>query len=950
MASSIHRSFAGGECTPALYARADVNRYATWLRLCRNMVVMRHGGTENRPGTVFVAEVKDSSKSVVLVPFVFNRSQTYMLEFGDQYMRVFKNGAPGLEPSKDLVSATRANPGVLTVTAHGFSNGDEVYIRNVEGMLDLNGRNYKVANVTTDTFTLKLMDGTDLDTTSFGAYSTTYRTGKISRVYTIASPFAEADLSSLSFDQSADVIVIAHRNYPVYQLARTGDLSWSFSPYSFEPTTVRPVALSGSAGGAGANTYRYKVTAVAKADAAESLPAVQAAKTISGATQANPVVVTANSHGYDNGDEVYISGVVGMTELNNRVFIVANKAANTFELQDVDGSAYTAYVSGGQSFKTLVTIPTAAAPTIAAPNVISWTPSSLIQEYNVFKEENGQYNFLGVAVGGSFKDVGAATNAEKSPPIFRNPFIGTGNYPGAVAFHSQRLALASTTNEPQKVWESKIGFPHDFSISSPVQDDDAISYKLSGKRLEEIIHLTESGKLVILTSGAETTVGGEAGASLTPFNIQTKLETSNGSSRLAPISVDGLLLYVQAMGSKVRDFQFSLERDRYDGSDLSIYATHLFDGHSLVSWAYQQEPHSIVWAVREDGKLLGLTILRDQEIAGWHRHDTDGLFECVNSIPEGSEYAVYVVVSREVETNGVVRTARYIERMASRLVPDVVDSIFADSALSYDGRNTDPAWTMDLSSVGGGWSETDELTITQTLTTSDRYFSSEDLGKAIRFTGADGTVVDIVIGTVVSNAVVKGLPNKTVPAAMRDATSNWAKLVNTVGGLWHLEGKYISALGDGLVVASPFNPGVSGRFQVVNGQVSFGAQNYHAVYHVGLPYDNDIYTLDLENAAGSTWADKPKLINKVALHVQESRTAFVGTKPPTETSTNHVGELTEMPRQEGALISPIGMVTDTVSVIIATEFNKNGRVFIRNVDPLPMSILAIAESGLIPRA
>ena len=75
-------------------------------------------------------------------------------------------------------------------------------------------------------------------------------------------------------------------------------------------------------------------------------------KTITGITKANPAVVTSASHGYTNGQEVYITGVVGMTEVNDRFFIVAGAAANTFQLTDVNGNninstSYTTYSSGG---------------------------------------------------------------------------------------------------------------------------------------------------------------------------------------------------------------------------------------------------------------------------------------------------------------------------------------------------------------------------------------------------------------------------------------------------------------------------------------------------------------------------------------------------------------------------------------------------------------------------
>lgn len=76
-----------------------------------------------------------------------------------------------------------------------------------------------------------------------------------------------------------------------------------------------------------------------------------AAKTITAATAANPVVVTATAHGYANGDIVYIDSVVGMTELNGRSYVAANVATNTFELKGVDGTGFTAYASAGSAYK-----------------------------------------------------------------------------------------------------------------------------------------------------------------------------------------------------------------------------------------------------------------------------------------------------------------------------------------------------------------------------------------------------------------------------------------------------------------------------------------------------------------------------------------------------------------------------------------------------------------------
>jgi hypothetical protein len=77
--------------------------------------------------------------------------------------------------------------------------------------------------------------------------------------------------------------------------------------------------------------------------------ATAAVKTITGITAANPPVVTSAAHGLANGAVVVITGVVGMTQVNNRAFVVANQAANTFELKGVDGTGFTTYGSGGSA-------------------------------------------------------------------------------------------------------------------------------------------------------------------------------------------------------------------------------------------------------------------------------------------------------------------------------------------------------------------------------------------------------------------------------------------------------------------------------------------------------------------------------------------------------------------------------------------------------------------------
>jgi len=84
-------NFTGGELSPRLDGRNDLQKYPTGCKTLENMIVYPHGSAARRSGSQFVAEVKDSSKETRLIPFEFSTTQTYMLEFGEQYIRFYKD-------------------------------------------------------------------------------------------------------------------------------------------------------------------------------------------------------------------------------------------------------------------------------------------------------------------------------------------------------------------------------------------------------------------------------------------------------------------------------------------------------------------------------------------------------------------------------------------------------------------------------------------------------------------------------------------------------------------------------------------------------------------------------------------------------------------------------------------------------------------------------------------
>ena len=218
-------NFTAGELTPKLAGQIDFKKYGNGVEILENMTVFPQGGASRRYGTRFVAEVKDSSKTTRLIPFEFNVEQAYILEFGNNYIRFFKDNGQITEAAKTISGITAANPAVVTATSHGYSDGDDVWIAGVVGMTSLNGRRFKVANKTTHTFQLTGENSTNYDAWSSG--------GTASKVYEITTTFTEAMLYSLQFTQSADVMYIVQETLPPQKLSRTGHTTWTIADVAF---------------------------------------------------------------------------------------------------------------------------------------------------------------------------------------------------------------------------------------------------------------------------------------------------------------------------------------------------------------------------------------------------------------------------------------------------------------------------------------------------------------------------------------------------------------------------------------------------------------------------------------------------------------------------------------------------------------------------------------------
>lgn len=562
-----------------------------------------------------------------------------------------------------------------------------------------------------------------------------------------------------------------------------------------------------------------------------------------------------------------------------------------------------------------------------------WDPVPGATGYNIYEKwyGTGGYGWIGTSVNPSFSATGQTPDFTNWPLEQRVVFAAIGDYPGAVGCYQQRQIYAGSTNDPEKFFTSRSADLDNFTVSVPTQDDDAITATLVSKKVNAIRHIVDGDNLYLLTSGGEWVLRGDGEGVIRPTDINPLNFSKHGASLLPPIVIDRRVLYVQARQAIVRQIVSNEVGPGYEGENLTLLSSHLFKkGFTLVDWAYQEEPYSIIWVVRSDGVLLGLTDLEEQKVLAWHHHDTDGAIESVCVVPEGAEERLYMVVNR----NGV----RMVERMASRSFLDVRDAIFMDSALTYDGRNA-TANTMALSG-STSWDEQELVTVTSSIPA----FSVGEIGNRIDFVDASGLPLRVTLTEPpLSTLQMQGFPNRIIPAELRGAaTTTWTRAVDTLSGLSHLEGKTLAVTADGYVVCSPNNDAYHLQAVVSGGSITLD-QPYGYI-HAGLPYISDLETLDIDTPSGQSVKATKMLVNNVTAYLEESRGFFAGQSIPTGTDPlEHMVEFKI--RDVSDDFGLIDLKTDADGVVIPATWNGNGRIAIRQVDPIPLTILAVIPRG-----
>lgn len=542
----IQTNFTAGELSPRMLGRVDVSRYANGAQLIENGLVMIHGGIKRTWGTRFVAPTKFPNRKSILVPYVFNRQQSYMVEVGHLYMRVYSRA------------------GVL--------------------LADL------------------------------------------------VSPYEEDMLDDFEYVQGADTMFIAHPELPIHRLRRSTDTAWALAPAPFitepfaevgeKPNTTLTLASTGVGTGVNATAAG---SAFMAADVGRELWA-----------GTGVAVITS-----------YVSATAVVLEIKG-AFDTATLAAGSWTIK---GSPQTTVTSDKKEYVGDTATLTLSAAGWRSTDVGKWVRlnGGLVKLTSVSSAT--------VALGKIQKALTATVGVQANAWTLESSQWGVAyGYPAAITLHEQRLVCGGSPEFPQTVWMSRTAEYLNFEIGT--EDDDAMSFVVSSDQINPIVHLGQIQTLVALTYGGEFTLTGGTEKAITPTNIQVKNQSVYGCNSVRPLRIGNELYFMQRAGRKLRAMAYKYETDAFGSPDMSVLAEHITES-GIVDMAYQQEPESIMWMVRGDGRLATMTTDREQDVIGWSRQSTDGLFEAVASIPVDEGEAVWLVVRRQV--NG--QQVRYLERV-----------------------------------------------------------------------------------------------------------------------------------------------------------------------------------------------------------------------------------------------------------------------------------------------
>jgi len=475
-----------------------------------------------------------------------------------------------------------------------------------------------------------------------------------------------------------------------------------------------------------------------------------------------------------------------------------------------------------------------------------------------------------------------------------DPFGTADNYPGAVAFVHSRLMMARTNNAPETAWFSRspdtAGNPRYDDFTLGTNADDAMVFTMapnvSGK-VDTINWASMTTSFIALGTfgGVSKMTGSPADEAITPTSVQVTPLNAPGVKDVPPITVGGITIYIEQNGLIVRSLEYNSLEGGYEAIDRNLVSDHL-TGDGIVQIAFQKGRPDILWAVRADGKLLGLTFKSKEDVSGWHVHNmggTDAKVLSVGVIPQVDRYdQVWVIVERTI--NG--KTRRHIEFFEDEVIfPERIDYftdkdsadddlvqfynamfekqkeyLYVDSGLSYVGTARGVAASADItiSAIDGS---------SVIFTASSAVFIAADVGnqiwkKAINgIGGGRATIIVVNSSTEVVVNIITDFDDLDILKA-----GYWFITASSISGLEHLEGEEVTIIADG---------GTHGARTVASGAITLDAE--YSTFHVGLGYSGYIDKILEFGGDKGIQISKPKNVTGMGIRFDNALGAQYGT-------------------------------------------------------------------------
>ena len=522
-------------------------------------------------------------------------------------------------------------------------------------------------------------------------------------------------------------------------------------------------------------------------------------------------------------------------------------------------------------------------------------------------------------------------------------FSDTTGHPSCVTFFEQRLVFAGTTNQPQTVFFSKSGDYEnmDANIGGTIADSDAIIYTIASNQVNAIRFMTATRTLIIGTAGGEFSVsGGGADVAITPTNILIKKQSNHGAANLDALAVGNVTLFMQRARRKMRELAYNFDVDGYIAPDMTILAEHITEG-GITQMAYQQEPNQIIWLVRGDGELIGFTYQREQQVTAWHRHIFGGKFgEATITVTDFANIAdnTKIVLTKSDGTSTTFNSAT--SATSGKFHTTSSNNQTATNLKTLIDADSDFTATVSTNTVT--IKETaPQATGFLTMTTGDTTrLASTDEGKAICESVAviptDDTEYEVYI---IMKRTINGSTKRYIEVLNTfdftetdNTTFNFldsqldynGSAVTTISGLSHLEGQTVAILADGATHANKI---------VSSGEISLDRSATKV--KVGLAYTSLLQTMRIDaGARDGTSQSKTKRIYEITIRLFESVGVEVGPD---------LNNLERIPFRSSANAMDQGITpfTGDKEVEFRGNYETDGFVFVRQTQPLPLTILSL---------